>query len=212
MAQADLGGYRPLAKHAAQGRNILMKRILFVCAAVAALSGCATSTPAPAPSTVTVTAPAATTSSPASSAESTSAAPTSIAATTQASPTPSPALGTENTQAVTAEAQVAAEPYVVECIPGTPGPARWSDGHYGYSDYCFQLLGGPQYLEAEGAAGLPDPATIPVADGGTCPAAVCGYGHDANGNPNPSSGEIQNWWVNCTAANPVEYCRENSPY
>lgn len=37
----------------------------------------------------------------------------------------------------------------------------------------------------------PDPATIPYADGGTCPAYKCGYGHDENGNPNPSSGEIQ---------------------
>jgi len=39
----------------------------------------------------------------------------------------------------------------------------------------------------------PDPATIPFADGGTCPAYRCGYGHDANGNPNPSSGEIQTY-------------------
>lgn len=42
-----------------------------------------------------------------------------------------------------------------------------------------------------GAGPLPDPASIPVADGGTCPAAVCGYGHDEYGNPNPSSGELQ---------------------
>lgn len=40
-------------------------------------------------------------------------------------------------------------------------------------------------------APAPDPATIPYADGGTCPAYKCGYGHDENGNPNPSSGEIQ---------------------
>jgi hypothetical protein len=39
----------------------------------------------------------------------------------------------------------------------------------------------------------PDPATIPFADGGTCPAYRCGYGDDANGNPNPSSGEIQTY-------------------
>ncbi|SDL61673.1 hypothetical protein SAMN04488535_0171 [Corynebacterium mycetoides] len=32
---------------------------------------------------------------------------------------------------------------------------------------------------------------IPMADGGTCPAYKCGYGHDANRNPNPSSGELQ---------------------
>ena len=32
---------------------------------------------------------------------------------------------------------------------------------------------------------------VPFADGGTCAAAICGYGHDENGNPNPSSGELQ---------------------
>lgn len=32
---------------------------------------------------------------------------------------------------------------------------------------------------------------VPFADGGTCEAAICGYGHDENGNPNPSSGELQ---------------------
>lgn len=32
---------------------------------------------------------------------------------------------------------------------------------------------------------------VPIPDGGTCPAYLCGYGHDAEGNPNPSSGEIQ---------------------
>lgn len=37
----------------------------------------------------------------------------------------------------------------------------------------------------------PDPATVPYADGGTCPAYLCGYGHDEHGNRNPSSGEIQ---------------------
>ncbi|MDN6706348.1 hypothetical protein [Corynebacterium glyciniphilum] len=39
--------------------------------------------------------------------------------------------------------------------------------------------------------GEPDPATVPIPDGGTCPAAICGYGHDEHGNPNPSSGELQ---------------------
>lgn len=41
------------------------------------------------------------------------------------------------------------------------------------------------------AAPDPDPSTVPITDGGTCPAAVCGYGHDEHGNPNPSSGELQ---------------------
>lgn len=36
-----------------------------------------------------------------------------------------------------------------------------------------------------------DLSNVPYANGGTCPAYKCGYGSDANGNPNPSSGEIQ---------------------
>lgn len=32
---------------------------------------------------------------------------------------------------------------------------------------------------------------VPYANGGTCPAYLCGYGTDENGNPNPSSGELQ---------------------
>lgn len=57
-----------------------------------------------------------------------------------------------------------------------------------------------------------DPDNIPIADGGTCPAALCGYGHDEYGNPNPSSGEIQAWWMDCIAVNTEEYCRANDPY
>lgn len=72
----------------------------------------------------------------------------------------------------------AAEPTVVECLPGTPGPARWSDGTIAYSEWCFQEMGGPAYLEAERNANA----------GG---AAVTGYGTAPNGNRNPSSGELQ---------------------
>ena len=63
----------------------------------------------------------------------------------------------------------------------------------------------------ESALGI-DPSNVPYADGGTCPAAVCGYGHDENGNPNPSSGEIQSWWTDCIATNSDDYCRANDPY
>lgn len=37
----------------------------------------------------------------------------------------------------------------------------------------------------------PEHDGVPIADGGTCPAYLCGYGHDEQGNRNPSSGEIQ---------------------
>lgn len=37
----------------------------------------------------------------------------------------------------------------------------------------------------------PDHDGVPFADGGNCPAYLCGYGHDEHGNPNPTSGELQ---------------------
>lgn len=79
------------------------------------------------------------------------------------------------------------EPYVVECIPGTPGPSRMSDGTTKYTDYCGNQPGAAEAREAEANAGLPESNT-PGCDG---PAAICGYGTDANGNPNPTSGELQ---------------------
>ncbi|QGW24505.1 MULTISPECIES: hypothetical protein [unclassified Dietzia] len=99
--------------------------------------------------------------------------------------------------ATPADPAAASEPYVVECLFGTPGPSRMSDGTIRSTDYCFHEMGGPAYLEQEGRSGLggasqqPAHDGVPIADGGTCPAALCGYGHDEDGNRNPSSGEIQ---------------------
>lgn len=45
-----------------------------------------------------------------------------------------------------------AEPYIVECLFGTPGPTLMSDGTTQYTDYCWHLLGGPEYAQAEGNA------------------------------------------------------------
>ena len=87
----------------------------------------------------------------------------------------------------------------------------WSDPGNGYncadtdawvhdpsSCIAANLGGGPSYdyllgPEAARPATItpPDPATIPFADGGTCAAAICGYGHNQYGQRNPSSGEIQ---------------------
>lgn len=39
--------------------------------------------------------------------------------------------------------------------------------------------------------GYRDLSAVPTADGGTCPAYVCGYGTNEQGQLNPSSGEIQ---------------------
>lgn len=81
------------------------------------------------------------------------------------------------------------EPYVVECLQGTPGPALWSDGTMAHSDYCWHANGGPAYAEAESQSGLksfedhegydPNPFR---SDGCFGPAAVCGY-YDDQGNP-----------------------------
>ena len=57
----------------------------------------------------------------------------------------------------------------------------------------------------------PNPATIPYSEGGTCPAYLCGYGHDENGKPRPNNPEIQGWWGECIAANPQEYSRTTVP-
>lgn len=89
--------------------------------------------------------------------------------TEPAAPAPAPAAG--------------AAPYVVRCLEGTPGPAEWSDGSTRYSEECFQQMGGPAYLEHESKSGLQP--------GG---AAVNGYGTDANGHPNRSSGDLQAEW------------------
>lgn len=71
----------------------------------------------------------------------------------------------------------------------------------------------PADCTPENLGGQPAPEdTVPYDDGGTCPAYLCGYGTDENGAPNPSSGEIQSWWANCTSQNSEEYCRENDPY
>jgi len=103
----------------------------------------------------------------------------------------------------TAQAE-ATEPYVVECLFGTPGPLLMSDGTTIHTDYCFYKNGGPEYLQQESWANSPDNpalaekyaeeerlANIPYADGGTCPAYKCGYGTNSQGEPNPSSGELQ---------------------
>lgn len=109
------------------------------------------------------------------------------------------------TKTSTEETQAASdEPYVAECLFGTPGPSLMSDGTTVYTDYCFNKNGGPEYLQQESWANSPDNpalseyyeeqerlAGIAIADGGTCPAYLCGYGTNDQGQRNPSSGEIQ---------------------
>lgn len=113
---------------------------------------------------------------------------------------------------------VAAESYIVECLFGTPGPTLMSDGTTQTTDHCLNQPGAEEYRAAESAAGLfngpgvgyqcpgtdfwvddssfctPDivgPENVAFADGGTCAGATCGYGHNAEGDRNPTSGELQ---------------------
>ena len=142
---------------------------------------------------------------------SSSAPATSSSASSSTSPTTSTSqpLAPETTAPVmdsySPTSPVAAEPTFVAC---------WENGYAQLSD--MSVVEWPDCaLPPQEAANLgpgPDPATIPYADGGTCPAYKCGYGHDASGNPNPSNSEIQSWWSDCTAGNTAEYCRANDPY
>lgn len=80
------------------------------------------------------------------------------------------------------DASLALAPQLAEKLGG--------QSHIG-SDAPDMTPSGEVDAAADAPVAEPDPATIPFADGGTCAAAVCGYGHDEDGNRNPSSGEIQ---------------------
>lgn len=141
-----------------------------------------------------------TTTSSAAASSTTSTTPSTTSSTTPEETEPV----TEDQAAVEPEPEVAAS-YVVECLPDPPGPATWSDGTVRFSQDCYdqgvanrgayQCPGTDSYVDdlslCGNPQGAPDPATVPYAEGGTCAAAVCGYGYDEYGNRNPSSGEIQ---------------------
>lgn len=110
------------------------------------------------------------------------------------------------------ESTSTAEPYPVECLEGTPGPAVWSDGTTRYSQWCFDTRGGQQYLDAESESGAPSNGR-----GYECGANGCFWpdgspviGADrcgrACGEP-PTSGDIQGDWVQCIAVKTAEQCR-----
>lgn len=170
-----------------------MKRALclfFTMALSGALSAC---TSGSSESTSTTNEPTSTTSStPSASSTSTTAAVTTTAET-------APAAEPE-----TAPAQAAA--FVIECEPGVPGPALWSDGSTRFSQECYdQGVANRGSYQCPGTDSFVNSASecapwqreelpadqIPFANGGTCPAYKCGYGHGANGKPNPTSGELQ---------------------
>lgn len=110
------------------------------------------------------------------------------------------------------------EPRVVECLEGTPGPARWSDGADRYSQWCFDTHGGKEYFEGEsrsGAGGRPSSRGYTCYDNGSCfwpdGSPVLGYQRCgvACGEP-PTSGDIQGEWAKCIAVKTEAECREES--
>lgn len=175
-----------------------MKRLLSILAALPLmLAACSSDGGEAGPATSSTA--TSTSSTPSTSSTSSSAAPSSTSATMEPSTVDQAPAAAPVTEAP------AAQPTFVAC---------WENGYAQLSD--MSVVKWPDCaLPPQEAANLgpgPDPATIPYADGGTCPAYKCGYGHDENGNPNPSNSEIQSWWSDCTAANTEEYCRANDPY
>lgn len=160
----------------------MIRSLPLLIAGALALASCSegqqiSSTPAPIPSSVASSVSLNTASA---------GAPSSQMSSSEISPEPTlhgSAIEPDQTQARTA--------YVVECLPDPPGASQMSDGTIQNTEYCQHQDHEQESHDAETNAGLTDPATIPYANGGTCPAAICGYGHDAQGRPNPSSGEIQ---------------------
>lgn len=134
-------------------------------------------------------------SSSTTSSKTTSAAPTS---TTEPTPTQEPAPESAPIEQAPAAPAESAEPYVVECLFGTPGPSLMSDGTTIYTDYCFYENGGPEYLEQESWANSPDNP------------ALAEYYEQLEQQQQPSpwvQGQID--WTNClNAGNSEQYCRD----
>ena len=127
-----------------------MKKLFPVLAAATLLvAGCSISGDTPATSTSATSSTTSTSTSTSSS--STTATSTSMATSTTEEPTAAAAAP------ATAQSE---EPYVVQCLEGTPGPALWPDGTTAYSDWCWQQMGGAASASAEGAAGLTGSAPI----------------------------------------------------
>lgn len=152
-------------------------------AAMLSLAGCSSDDPDPS-TTLPATTTTATTSSTASSAP--SSAPTSTTDATTPEPVPvapaSPATAQEQARSIWAPPGQG-----IQC-PGTDAFV-WDfadcNPSNGVIDPAEFARLGQQQNQAPAHDG------VPIADGGTCPAYLCGYGHDEQGNRNPTSGEIQ---------------------
>lgn len=128
----------------------------------------------------------------------------STSSSTTSGRSPSSSTASETSEPALAPATVV-EPEPVEQQPAASQPTAnsiWAPVGTGYqcpgtdafvydpANCTAANLGGDPSYDSRFPGGQ-DLSNTSVADGGTCPAYKCGYGTDANGNPNPSSGEIQ---------------------
>jgi hypothetical protein len=203
-----------------------MRKNLVMLAGVAltlGLASCGSSDSADTEPTTTITSTLSTTSSSPTTTSSSTEKSTTVAESAVSSPEP---VAADPTTAQAVTGGIWSQPGVGYRCAATDAwvydPSNCVAANLGGDPSYDQLWGPSAAVSAEESYSPPDnpvlsehyegPANIPIADGGTCPAALCGYGHDEYGNPNPSSGEIQGWWMDCIAVNTDEYCRANDPY
>ncbi|WP_333618131.1 hypothetical protein [Dietzia sp.] len=105
-----------------------------------------------------------------------------------------PTTSTKPSATPTTEAEPAGQ--TAEQPAEGPGIDGWVPVSTEVSYQCPQtdaFVSDPSQCTPENLGAVPpqDLSTVAFADGGTCAAAICGYGHDENGNRNPTSGELQ---------------------
>ena len=184
-----------------------MKRLFPIAATALLLVSCSSPDEPAETSTVEMTnssTTSSTTSGSTTSSTTTSAAPTRTTETTPAQEPAPEAAPAEQTPAAPAEV---AEPYVVECLFGTPGPSLMSDGTTIYTDYCFYENGGPEYLAQESWANSPDNPANQFYYPEPAPAYLTRTPEESQ-----QQAEGQQWWSDCMATNAAEYCRATDPY
>jgi hypothetical protein len=132
--------------------------------------------------TTTTTSTAAVSTPPSTTASTT----TSLASSTESVPAPAPVFPSTTAAVV----DTVDEPYVVECLDGTPGPARWSDGTWAFSQWCFDQRGGDEYLRQEREANTVE-----------CDGDVCRNPYTGGAYPDPQAQSQQS-----TADKQIAWC------
>lgn len=124
--------------------------------------------------------------------------------TTELKPAQEPAPIEQNTPDDQVAPVEIAEPYVVECLFGTPGPSLMSDGTTQSTDYCANQPGAQEYRDAEAAAGYDPNKNY---EDPQLPAYLTRTPEESR-----QQAEGQGWWNDCMASNSLEYCSANDPY